>query len=237
MTSQSASAPLEGRVALVTGASRGIGRAVAPALARAGADLVLCSTREGGCEAAVREAQAVGRRAFGIAADVALSADCDRLVRAAEEAFGRVDLLVNNAGVVRRAPVSDTTDEEFDRVLAVNLRGPFSLCRRVIPGMVRRGFGRIVNVSSISSRLGTPRLAPYCASKWGLNGLTQALAEELKGTGVSVMAVLPGSVDTDMLKGSGFTPDMAPEHVARVVQFLLGEAPEAMTGSLVEVFG
>jgi 3-oxoacyl-[acyl-carrier protein] reductase len=231
------SGPLEQKVALVTGASRGIGRAVAAALAQAGADLVLCSTKDGGCDAAVREAQAQGRRAVAFAADVASPADCDRLVRAAEEAFGRVDLLVNNAAVVGRAPVFETSDADFDRVLAVNLHGPFYLCRRVLPGMRERRFGRIVNVSSISATLGTPRLSAYCASKWGLSGLTQALAEELKGTGVSVMAVLPGSVDTDMLKGSGFTPDMTPEEVARVVRFLLGEAPEAMTGSLVEVFG
>lgn len=231
------SAPLHGRVALVTGASRGIGRAVADALGRAGADLVLCSTKEGGCDGAVREALAHQRRAIGIAADVASPPDCDRLVRAAEEAFGRVDLLVNSAGVVQRAPVSETSDGDFDRVLAVNLHGPFYLCRRVLPGMVRRGFGRIVNVSSISSRMGTPRQVSYCASKWGLNGLTQALAAELKGTGVAVMAVLPGGVDTDMLKGSGFSPDVTVHQVAQVVSFLLGEAPAGMTGSLVEVFG
>jgi 3-oxoacyl-[acyl-carrier protein] reductase len=103
--------------------------------------------------------------------------------------------------------------------------------------MARRGFGRVVNVSSISGTLGTPGLSGYCASKWGLNGLTQSLAEEVRGRGVLVAAVLPGSVDTDMLKGSGFVPKMTPEEVARVVRFLCTEAPVAMSGSLVEVFG
>jgi 3-oxoacyl-[acyl-carrier protein] reductase len=97
--------------------------------------------------------------------------------------------------------------------------------------------GRIVNISSISGTLGTPRLTAYCASKWGINGLTKALAAELTGTGVSVFAVMPGSVDTDMLKGSGFTPAMQPAEVANVVRYLCAEAPDAMNGSLVEVFG
>jgi 3-oxoacyl-[acyl-carrier protein] reductase len=228
---------LDGRVALVTGASRGIGQAVALELAEAGADLVLCSTRAHGCEPTVREVMARKRRAIGVTADVASSADCDRLVRAAEEVFGRVDCLVNNAGTVRRARVEDTTDDDYDRVLAVNLHGPFYLARRVLRGMVERRYGRIVNVSSISSRTGSARLVSYCASKWGLNGLTQALAEELRGTGVTVSAVLPGSVDTDMLKGSGYPPAMTARQVASVVRYLLAEAPEAMTGSLVEVFG
>ncbi|HVE82865.1 MAG TPA: SDR family NAD(P)-dependent oxidoreductase [Myxococcales bacterium] len=229
--------PLDGRVALVTGASRGIGRAVALELADAGADLVLCSTRAHGCRPTAREVMARKRRAVSVTADVASAADCDKLVRAAEEVFGRVDCLVNNAGIVQRAPVQDSSDQDFDRVLAVNLHGPFYLCRRVIPGMVRRRHGRIVNVSSISSRMGTSGLVSYCASKWGLNGLTQALAAELRGTGVTACAVLPGSVDTDMLKGSGYAPDVTPGQVAQVVRYLVAEAPEAMTGSLVEVFG
>ena len=230
-------ARLDGKVALVTGASRGIGHAIALELAEAGADLVLCSTQAHGCEPAVREVMARKRRAIGVTADIASSADCDRLVRAAEEVFGRVDCLVNNAGTNRVARVQDTSDDDYDRVLAVNLHGPFYLARRVVRGMMERRYGRIVNVSSISSRLGTPRMVPYCASKWGLNGLTAALAAELKGTGVTVSAVLPGSVDTDMLKGSGFRPEITARQVAGVVRYLVAEAPEAMTGSLVEVFG
>ncbi|MCI0569197.1 MAG: SDR family oxidoreductase [Myxococcaceae bacterium] len=232
------SAPLlEGRVALVTGASRGIGRAVAVALAEAGADLVLTSTRDGGTDEVRVEVERSGRQALGVAADVGRPGDVDRLVSAALSRFGRVDVLVNNAGVVVRRPLAEMRDADFTDVVATNLTGPFLLARRLVPGMVQRRWGRVVNVGSISGTLGTPGLSGYCASKWGLNGLTKSLAEELKGTGVTVTAVLPGSVDTDMLKGSGYAPAMTPDEVARVVRFLCAEAPEAMTGSLVEMFG
>jgi 3-oxoacyl-[acyl-carrier protein] reductase len=103
--------------------------------------------------------------------------------------------------------------------------------------MAERGWGRVINVSSISGRLGTAGMTAYCASKWGLNGFTQALAAELRPSNVLVAAVLPGSVDTEMLAGSGWKPDMSPAEVARVVTFLCAEAPLAMTGSLVEMFG
>lgn len=229
--------PLSGKVALVTGASRGIGRATALALAQAGADVAIVSTTQQGAEAVREEVRKLGRRATAQACDVGKAEAVDALVVSVLETFGRVDLLVNNAGTVSFTPMSAMTDADFDRVIQVNLAGPFYLARRLVPGMVSRGQGRIVNVSSISGTLGTPRLTGYCASKWGLNGLTKAMAEELKGTGVVVMAVLPGSVDTDMLKGSGFTPAMSPEHVAGVIRYLCAEAPAAMTGSLVEVFG
>ncbi|MFZ5469354.1 MAG: SDR family NAD(P)-dependent oxidoreductase [Myxococcota bacterium] len=229
--------PLEGKVALVTGASRGIGRAIAIELAEAGADLVLTSLREEGAEGTRTEIVSRGKKAIALKFDGGRFADVDVLVAAARDAFGRVDVLVNNAGTVVRAPLEEMTDEAFDRVLAVNLSAPFYLARRLVPQMCRRGWGRVVNVSSISGTLGTPRLSAYCASKWGLNGLTQALAEEVKTRGVLVAAVLPGSVDTDMLKGSGFAPKMSPAEVARVVRFLCAEAPLAMSGSLVEVFG
>ncbi len=226
--------PLAGKVALVTGASRGIGRSVAIALADSGADLVLTST---GQTDAADEVRTRGQRAIHLAADVADRSQADRVVAAALEAFGKIDVLVNNAGVVVRAPIHQMEDADFDRVLAVNLSGPFYLARRLVPPMVARGWGRVLNISSISSTMGSPSLTAYCASKWGLNGFTRALAEELTGTGVLVAAVLPGSVDTDMLKGSGFPPRLAPVDVAGVVRYLCVEAPLAMNGSLVEVFG
>lgn len=228
---------LAGKVALVTGASRGIGRAIARALANDGAELVLCSTTDEGVSEVVEALKSAGHRAVGLRADVGRPEEAEALVRFGLEAFGRIDILVNDAAICPRKPVEQMTDEDYDRTLAVNLSGPFYLARRVLPGMRERGWGRIVNVSSISGTLGTPSLSAYCASKWGLNGLTKALAEELKGTGVSVTAVLPGSVDTDMLKGSGFTPVLEPEEIADVVLWLCGKAPEGMAGSLVEVFG
>jgi 3-oxoacyl-[acyl-carrier protein] reductase len=228
---------LLGKVALVTGASRGIGRAVALSLARAGADLVLAAEHAQGAEAAGREVMALKRRAVAVGCDVAKPEQVDALVQRARSAFERIDILVNNAGVALRAPVTDTGDADFDRVIAVNLAGPFYLTRRLLPEMVKRGWGRIVNVSSISGTLGTPLMSAYCASKWGLNGLTKAVAAEVQGTGVTVTAVLPGSVDTRMLEGSEFAARMSPEEVASVVRFLCAEAPAAINGSLVEVFG
>jgi 3-oxoacyl-[acyl-carrier protein] reductase len=146
-----------------------------------------------------------------------------------------VDWLVNNAGVAEIAPLGETTDEQWDRTIGVNLTGPFLLARAALPLLVRSR-GRIVNVGSISGTLGTPRMSAYNASKWGVNGLTKAWAEELKPQGVMVSAVLPGSVDTEMLRKSGFPPDMTPDDIARIVRFLCVDAPFAMTGSLVEAF-
>jgi len=168
---------------------------------------------------------------------VARPAALDAALAEVRRALGPVDVLVNNAGIAVRQPLQATSDADFERVLAVNLAGPFYLARRLLPDMVARGWGRLVNVSSISGTLGTPGMAAYCASKWGLNGLTRALSEEVKGRGVLVAAVLPGSTDTEMLRNSGFAPKMTAEEVAKVVRFLCAEAPLAMTGSLVEVFG
>ena len=222
---------------MVTGASRGIGAAIARALAGIGLDLVLTSTRAGGTRTVATGCRQLGVEVLELAHDAASRADADRVAKAALKKFGRVDILVNNAGIVVRKPVVKMSDDDFDRVLAVNLSGPFYLTRRLLPGMLKRGLGRIINISSISATLGSAGSSGYCASKWGLDGFTKSLAEETRGTGVLVASVLPGSVDTDMLEGSGFPPMMAPYEVADVVRYLCYEAPLALHGSRVEVFG
>jgi 3-oxoacyl-[acyl-carrier protein] reductase len=227
---------LKGHRALVTGASRGIGLAIARALAAEGADLVITGRTVQTAEEGARQVQGQGRL-VPLACDFCKTDDAKRLADAAVKALGGIDILINNAGSLHVGSLEQTSSEQFQEQIQVNLNGPFTLIRALVPGMVGRRKGRVINISSISGTLGTPRLSAYCASKWGLNGLTKALAEELKGTGVLMAAVLPGSTDTEMLKRAGFTPSMQPAEVASVVKFLCTDAPEAMQGSLVEVFG
>jgi NAD(P)-dependent dehydrogenase (short-subunit alcohol dehydrogenase family) len=222
-------------VAVVTGASRGIGLAIAQALADAGADLCLCARSEAALTAAVRGIRGSGRT-IGVVADVGRASDVRELFARCRRELGPVDWLVNNAGVVEKAPLAALTEHQWDHVIDVNLKGPFLCLQAALPDLIARR-GRVVNIGSISGTLGTQQQSPYNASKWGLNGLTLSWAEELKKDQVLVASVLPGSVDTEMLRKSGFPPDMQPEDVARIVRFLLVEAPFAMTGSLVNAFG
>jgi NAD(P)-dependent dehydrogenase (short-subunit alcohol dehydrogenase family) len=225
------------RVALVTGASRGIGFATAEALARAGMDLIVTSTMKGGTAEIARRVRDNGRRVLECVWEASNRQSADALLMAATAELGRVDVLVNNAGIVVRRPLEKLSDDDFDLVLKVNLSGPFYLTRRLLPQMIRRGYGRIINVSSISATFGSPKAIGYAASKAGLDALTRSLAEELRGTGVFVAGISPGSVDTDMLKGSGFDPAMSADEVAGVIRYLVLQAPDAMRGARVEVFG
>jgi NAD(P)-dependent dehydrogenase (short-subunit alcohol dehydrogenase family) len=202
--------PYPPTVALVTGASRGIGAAIARALAGLGLDLIVTSTKKGGTQATAEECRGHGIEVLELVHDVGSRADADRVVAAANKKFGQVDILINNAGIVVRKPVVKMTDDDFDRVLRTNLCGPFYLTRRLLPGMVKRALGRII---------------------------TKALAEETRGTGVLVCSVLPGGVATQMLKGSKFPAMMAPWEVADVIRYLAFEAPLALHGGRVEVFG
>ena len=128
-------------------------------------------------------------------------------------------------------------EKDWDEVMDVNLKGAFLITRAFLPNMISRKNGRFIAISSISATLGTARQSAYCASKWGLVGFTKSLAEELRGTGLQALAVLPGSVDTPMLVGSGFSPDMTPDEVARLVVYAALDAPAAMNGSAIEMFG
>jgi 3-oxoacyl-[acyl-carrier protein] reductase len=218
------SGALDGKTAVVTGASRGIGRAIATALAGAGA-------RVAGC--ARHAADGV------IACDVGRPEEVARFAEEVTRRFGAPDVLVNNAGIVARGRLDEVSIESWDAVLDANLRATFLVTRAFLPGMRARRGGRIVNIASISGRQGTAELTAYCAAKHGVVGLTRALAEEVRGDHIAVNAVCPGSVDTDMLRAGrpGARPDMSPEEVAGVVLYLAGEAPAALTGSCVDLFG
>ena len=224
-------------VAVVTGAGRGIGRAVAHLLAERGCDVALLARTAEQLERSAAEVVARGGRALAIRCDVANGGEVIHAAERIRKELGVPRVVVSNAGVVRRALVTEMREEEWDEVLDVNLKGSFFLARALLPGMLEKKRGRFVAVASISSTLGTPRLSAYCAAKWGLVGFVKALAEEVRGTGVQAMAVLPGSVDTEMLKGGEFQAQMPPEEVARLVAFAALDAPDAMNGSAIEIFG
>jgi len=206
--------------AVVTGASRGIGRAIAETLIVDGAEVAVC---------ALRAATEVRGAALACRCDVSREEE----VKALFERFPRPDCVVLNAGVLERGPIEEFTAAQFDRVLGVNLRGAFLCAREAF----RQGARRIVAIGSISGTLGTANAAAYNASKWGLTGLVKSLAEEGRERGIFCAAVLPSGVETDMIRQTPFPAQMQPKDVAAVVRYLCTEAPFAMTGSAVEVFG
>ncbi|HEY2902578.1 MAG TPA: SDR family NAD(P)-dependent oxidoreductase, partial [Polyangia bacterium] len=198
--------------------------AIATALRAAGAEVMGC---------ALHAAPDV------LVCDVRLADEVARFAQTVRERLGVPDILVNNAGAVARAPLASLSEEAWDEVVDGNLKGTFLVSRAFVADMQARGSGRIINVASIPGRQGTAGLTAYCAAKHGVVGFTRALAEELRAHRIAVNAVCPGSVDTDMLKIGmpGATPMMSPEDVAGVVLYLATEAPLALTGSCVDVFG
>ncbi|MDB4941748.1 MAG: 3-oxoacyl-[acyl-carrier protein] reductase [Labilithrix sp.] len=224
-------------IAVVTGAGRGIGKAIAIALAERGCDVALLGRNLESLASGVDGVVATGRRALAVPCDVSSSSEVSAAADKVFAELGVPDVVVPNAGVVHRAPVVTMTEEEWDEVIDVNLKGTFLVTRAFLPRMLDMRRGRFVAIASISSTLGTARQSAYCAAKWGTVGFVKSLAEELRGTGLQSMCVMPGSVDTDMLKGSGFAPAMQPEDVAAAVTFLALDAPAAMNASSVEIFG
>jgi len=225
---------LEDKTALITGASRGIGRATAWALARAGVHVALVARSAAQiAELAAQIEAKTESRALACAGDVAREEDVRRAVRAALDAFGQIDILVNNAGVrTTKAPLWETTAEEWDTMMAVNLRAAYLFCREVLPGMIARHTGHVINVVSTASQIGLEGMAGYGASKWGLLGMTRSLAKEARPYGVRVTALSPGGTDTT------FRPEprpeyLAPETVAETIVFVTLLPEKAVVHDLV----
>jgi 3-oxoacyl-[acyl-carrier protein] reductase len=215
---------LAGQVAIVTGASQGLGRAIAEALAAAGASVALVARSADKLAAVAAGITAAGGRAEAFPCDVTKGEDIQRVVDAVVEKLGRLDILVNNAGVTRDTLLPRMSDEEWDQVLTTNLRAPFLFMRAASRPMMQQRYGRIVNVASVSGLIGNPGQANYSASKAGLVGLTRTVAKELAGRKITVNAVAPGFIASDMTAALG--PALLDEVKKRVPAKRLGEAWE-----------
>ena len=233
---------LDGKVAIVTGGGRGIGRAVALALAKNGASVVVSARTTAEIEDVAQEVRELGQKALAAQADVSSETDVSDLVARTLEAFGRMDILVNNAAAnlpVRH--VKDLTLAEWNRVVEVNLTGPFLCCRAVLPTMMKQHSGKIINVSSIGGRRGAAGRSPYRPTKAALINFTECLAAEVKQYGIDVNCVCPGGTATQMMtdigRAKGRTDLMQPEQIAEVVLFLASLESSAITGAVIDAFG
>jgi 3-hydroxybutyrate dehydrogenase len=251
---------LEGRRAVITGGGRGIGRACAFALAESGAEVLVCARSEDQVQAVADELRRAGRTAHAAVCDVTDPDSIARLVAAASEALGGVDVLVNNAGIAASAPVRSLSLDDWERTMRVNATGVFLCAQAFLPGMVERGWGRVVNVASVASRAGAPYTAAYAASKHAVLGFTRSAALEVARHGVTINCVCPGFVDTDMTRESvarivaktGRTEDEAlasllalspqrrlitPEEVAGAVVWLCDDAARGVNAQSIVIDG
>jgi NAD(P)-dependent dehydrogenase (short-subunit alcohol dehydrogenase family) len=251
---------LTGRIALVTGGGRGIGRAIAVSLARAGADVAVSGRNADVLDETVGAIRAIGRRGAAVVCDVGERSQVDAMVTRVKKDLGDPLILVNNAGIAGSAKLSDTTDDIWEAMLLVNATGAFYCMRAVVPMLVEAKWGRVVNVASIAAKAGAPYIAAYAASKHALLGLTRAVAAEVAARGVTVNAVCPGYVDTEMTDRSaafitvrtgrdekearkileGFSPQkrlMTADEVAGLATYLCSEAARGINGQSLVIDG
>jgi 3-oxoacyl-[acyl-carrier protein] reductase len=222
--------PLEGKVAIITGASRGIGLAVAHRLGTLGAKLSLCARDARKLESAAGELRAAGAAdVFSAAVDVTHGEQILAFVQNGEKALGPVEILVNNAGIGYFGPTHEATEATWDSVLDTNLRSVFLASKAVAPGMIARRGGHIINIASLAGKNACAGGGIYCASKWGLLGLTECMAEDLRGYGIRVSAICPGSVATDFSPHGkkDISKMLQPEDIAHVVEMLVTQAPQS----------
>ncbi len=226
--------PLEGKVTLITGASRGIGLAIARRLASMGAKISLCARDTKRLESAAAECKQAGSAVVTVPADVARTADVENLVETTGRLLGPIEILINNAGIGYFGPIQNADERNWDRVLDTNLKAVFLLSQAVVPGMIRMGTGHIVNIASLAGKNTFAGGGIYCASKWGLLGLTGCMAEDLRAHGIRVSAICPGSVATEFGVPGGRDRNkmLQPEDVAHAVGMVLTQAPQSFISEI-----
>jgi len=241
---------LKDKVAIVTGSARGIGKAIAQRFFQEGAAVAVNDVNLEKAEGIVYEAKSQGGKALAVRADVSNEKEVEEMVKSVHSKFGRIDILVNNAGIIKRGSTEDHSYEDWDRVIAVNLRGTYNCSKAVIPIMKKQKYGKIVNISSIAGKVGDIASAPsYGSSKGAINALTKSLARELAGYGICVNAVAPHAIETEM--SAEWSDDKKrqlmsqiplkrlgrPEEVAAAVLFLASDEASFITGEILDVNG
>jgi len=229
-----ASKPIAGKVALVTGASRGIGLAIARSLARMGAKLSICARDEKKLGDAAHDLERSAIAVLAVPADVTRSSDITALVEKTSQSLGPVEILVNNAGTGYFGPTHLAGEADWDAVLDTNLKSVFLLTKAVAPGMIERRSGDVINIASLAGKNAFSGGGIYCASKWGLLGLTQCMAEDLRPYGIRVSAICPGTVATEFSPHAGKDPRkmLQPEDIAHAVEMIVTQAPRSFMSEI-----